>query len=465
MNSYRETYLKEKKIRAKELFEKIKDNSEPDIADLWELTEEYFIKWRIQHDFPKLLSHFDKTLLLFKEWKSDTNLTDEIIINTGYITRFLEHKKLSKNKKLYLIEQTYKGKSSTFVGYSPLNGEKTEFDKKFTFKTQLEFYSYLDWLKQRGKSQKILNINTRSAPNSKHERVSIHADVYSSSSDFELLKMGGTIVPTNAFGILLRGKRLEFVNLCGLQLRGDIHFGEEGNLSCSYCACDNMLAENLNMPLLRFEHCSITNFQILNSRINSWRFYDCIVTGDFNNVTFENINIWGGHFAPIMRDCTLFKVDIQYDPALEDKNYYAYKLFKKTYADQGDDVNAIKYFIKEHDFVRKNATGLKKFYKTISYFYWGYGRQPKRIIYNSVIIVLGFSAIYWFFKDLIILNNGNPVVMTFADCLYFSSTTFATLGYGDFSPTGLLRIVAVIESFFGVLNAGFLVAGLATNKY
>lgn len=465
MNSLRESYLKDKEKRANELFEKIKDNPKPEIAELWELTEEYFIEWRKRHDFPKLLKHFDRTLLLFKEWKSDNKLNDEIIIGTGFLTPFLEHKKLSKKKKLFLIEQTYKGKIRNFVGYSQLNGEKTEFGEKFTFKTILSFYSYSDWLKQRGKSQEILKINTRTGPNSKYERVSIHADVYSSSSDFELLKMGGIVAPTNAFGILLRGKRLEFVNLCGLEMKGEIYFGEEGNLHCSYCACDNMVAENLEMALPRFEHCSITNFQIINSQINSWHFYDCLVTGDFKNVTFTNVNIWGGHFAPIMQDCTLFNVEVKHDPTLKDKSNYTYKLFKKIYADQGDDINAIKYFIKEHDFDRKNSSGFKKLSKTISYYYWGYGRKPNRIIWNSIIAILGFTVIYWFTKDLIILNNGHHANLTFIDCLYFSASTFTTLGYGDYSPTGLLRIIAILESFLGVLNAGFLVAGLATNKY
>ncbi len=50
------------------------------------LYETHFIKWRQQHDFPKLLKHFDSNLLLFKEWKSDQKLTDEIIIQYGLLT-------------------------------------------------------------------------------------------------------------------------------------------------------------------------------------------------------------------------------------------------------------------------------------------------------------------------------------------------------------------------------------------
>jgi hypothetical protein len=465
MNPFREQYLKDKEKAAKELFERIKDNPKPDIADLWSLTEDYFIEWRKLHDFPKLLSHFDKTLLLFKEWKSDNKLNDDILLKNGELTPFFEKKKLSKKKKLFLIEQTHENKTRTFVSYKKLEGEKQNFGEKFHFKVLLEFYSYLDWLEQRGKSENILNINSRTAPASDYESVSIHADVYSASKDFELLKMDGVDAPVNGFGILLRGKRLEFVNVCGLRLKGEINFGEEGNLSFSYCACDNMLAEQLKMPLLRFEHCSVTNFKIVDSKIQQWRFYDSQVSGDFENTQFRSVSIWGGYFNPVMKGCTIFDFDIEKDKSLPDKNLYAYKILKKMYADQGDDVNAIKYFIKEHNFLRLNSKGLNKISKTISFLYWGYGRKPLRILWVSLLTLCVFSAIYWINRDLIVLNNGTPIDLTVWDCIYFSSTTFTTLGYGDYSPTSYLRIIAVFESFFGVLNAGFLIAGLATNKY
>src|SRR5690606_13800231 len=123
----------------------------------------------------------------------------------------------------------------------------------------------------------------RSSPRHDMERVWIHKDVYAPSSDFELLKMGGIVIPTDGFGILKRGKKIEFANLCGLKFQGDIYFGEEGNLSCSYCACDNWEAEGLNMASLELEHCTVTNFNLSNSTLQQWSFYDCVVNGDFFN--------------------------------------------------------------------------------------------------------------------------------------------------------------------------------------
>jgi voltage-gated potassium channel Kch len=51
------------------------------------------------------------------------------------------------------------------------------------------------------------------------------------------------------------------------------------------------------------------------------------------------------------------------------------------------------------------------------------------------------------------------------DCIYYSTITFTTLGYGDILPTGGLRIIALLEAFFGALSIGFLVAGFSNSKY
>ena len=465
MNSHRERFLADKEKEAKRLYEKVKDNPQPDIMDLWLLEEEYFIEWRKKHDFPKLLKHFDDNLLLFKEWKSDSNLSDDLILSCGELTPFLEHKKLSKKKKLYLVEQTFEGKKRNLVAYAPLSGVKKSMGTQSSYKPILEFYSYLDWLKRRQKSATILGINSRTAPGSDTERVFIHADVHSGSENFELLKMGGIDAPKNAFNILLRGKRLEFVNLCGLRLNREIYFGEEGNLSCSYCACDNMVARDLDMSLLTFEHCSIKNFKVIDSKIQQWRFYDCELTGDFQNSQLRTVTIWGGLFDPIIKGCNISEVEIQKDKSVKDRNFPAYQSLKKLYADQGDDRNAIRYFIKEHEYIRKGSKGRKYLAKSISRWYWGYGRKPQNIIGVSIGMILLFALFYWLNRPDILLNNGKDTSLSIWDCIYFSSTTFTTLGYGDYSPIGVTRIAATLESLFGVFNVGFIVAGFSTNKY
>ena len=42
-------------------------------------------------------------------------------------------------------------------------------------------------------------------------------------------------------------------------------------------------------------------------------------------------------------------------------------------------------------------------------------------------------------------------VISLADCIYFSFTTYTTLGYGDIEPFGGIRYLAGIESLTGLL--------------
>lgn len=258
---------------------------------------------------------------------------------------------------------------------------------------------------------------------------------------------------------------MEFVNLCGLKLFGKISYGELGNLSCSFCACDNWEAENFNMPMLNFEHCSVTNFMLKDSELLQWSFYNCAVSGSFTNSKLSAISIYGGDFRPIIQTCSLFAVDIFKDKAIGDNNYYAYKTLKTIYSNQGDDSKAKHYFIEEQEYLRQRSKGWNYFTKSLSYYYWEYGRKPHRIIYLSLGIIFLFGIIYWLNKSFIALNSDSIYDFTLWDGFYFSTTTFTTLGYGDLSPLSGLRVLTSIEAFLGVVNMGFLIAGYSNNKY
>lgn len=73
-----------------------------------------------------------------------------------------------------------------------------------------------------------------------------------------------------------------------------------------------------------------------------------------------------------------------------------------------------------------------------------------------------------------IIKNGNyinfanqecdasiPIVRDYSTCLYFSTVTFTTLGYGDFHPAEGTRGVAALESMVGFLFLGFFVGMVA----
>ncbi len=136
------------------LFEKIKNNSKPDIKDLWSLSEARFIEWRKIHDFPVLLKHFDKTLPDFIKWKNEQKITNDTILETGFITPFLEKKKLSVNKTLYLTNQSYDNRQNNIVLYIKEEGEKEYLGTAIKLKFIQSFISYLDWCDQKKRDPK-----------------------------------------------------------------------------------------------------------------------------------------------------------------------------------------------------------------------------------------------------------------------------------------------------------------------
>jgi hypothetical protein len=52
----------------------------------------------------------------------------------------------------------------------------------------------------------------------------------------------------------------------------------------------------------------------------------------------------------------------------------------------------------------------------------------------------------------------------FHEALYFSVVTITTLGYGDFTPSGLSRLLAVIEAVSGLLFAGYSISQVLSVK-
>ena len=80
---------------------------------------------------------------------------------------------------------------------------------------------------------------------------------------------------------------------------------------------------------------------------------------------------------------------------------------------------------------------------------FGYGEQPGKVILSAILIILLFAFLFMGFG---ISNVDIERITTknFFDCIYFSTVTFTTLGYGDFRPLeGWGRVLAGSEAFIG----------------
>ncbi len=85
---------------------------------------------------------------------------------------------------------------------------------------------------------------------------------------------------------------------------------------------------------------------------------------------------------------------------------------------------------------------------------FGYGERPVRVLLASALVII-ICAIFYSQPAALIYRDGQ-IVPSFTQSLYFSVTTFTTLGYGDLYPSadGLCRQLAMAEAITG----GFLMA-------
>ncbi|MET3683100.1 potassium channel LctB [Alkalibacillus flavidus] len=80
-----------------------------------------------------------------------------------------------------------------------------------------------------------------------------------------------------------------------------------------------------------------------------------------------------------------------------------------------------------------------------------------------VILMLGFALVYFILAEMgygllqgELLQIGNALER-FYHAIYFSGVTLMTIGYGDITPVGIGRAIALVEAFIGfLLPAAFL---------
>lgn len=81
---------------------------------------------------------------------------------------------------------------------------------------------------------------------------------------------------------------------------------------------------------------------------------------------------------------------------------------------------------------------------------------------DVALLLCAFAAVY---HVLGIQDNTGPagrVSRDYADALYYSVVTFTTLGYGDFYPRGVGRVLAGIEALTGYVILGLLASTAAS---
>jgi hypothetical protein len=146
----------------------------------------------------------------------------------------------------------------------------------------------------------------------------------------------------------------------------------------------------------------------------------------------------------------------------------AFRMYRRAiaaYEQSGyfDEAHRLSYRITWLKLRRARALGLGRFRRAELFAYWllaGFGYRPLRVLCCAMTVVVLFGAAYWELNGVVAARDfGRP--LNFWDCVYFSGTTFTTLGYGDLMPGPGARLLALAESTLGMFTMGFLVVVFA----
>lgn len=151
-----------------------------------------------------------------------------------------------------------------------------------------------------------------------------------------------------------------------------------------------------------------------------------------------------------------------------------YLALKNHFSALGDSKLVGKFFYREMITQQKQQPlfSAQRFFMKLADISCGYGEKVLNILFFSVSVII-MNAIVYSFSGItdgdiiyrISLDNGLfGVVKTFFHMLYYSTVTFTTLGYGDFSPaTPLTALLSGLEAFMGAFLVALFVIAVYKN--
>ncbi|MGF1767778.1 ion channel [Enterovibrio makurazakiensis] len=253
-------------------------------------------------------------------------------------------------------------------------------------------------------------------------------------------------------GIIVKRADLRDVNL--------VKHGPGGGYDLSYA---NFYRSNMTSAHLfnaKFDHGSLMKADLHDANVHCASFINCNLLGvKLTDTKIDNIKV--GNILQQEAEGKVAERGRDMEKALD-----LYEQSEEIYRDLRKASEAHGIFTMAGYFLQKELT-MRRYQmpymstqramsKTVDLF-CGYGESPIRVVFFSLALIL-ISAMLYFITG--IQYAGDPVgysselglgsnAQAFAECLYYSVVTFTTLGYGDYIPVGMSRLVAATEAFTG----------------
>ncbi len=283
---------------------------------------------------------------------------------------------------------------------------------------------------------------------------------------------------------------MKAANLCDIQKGGDhLLFADEecDDADVKNTVLDRCIFDNVGLKQARFSGGAVTHCRFEDSYLRHCIFGQV----DFTGTIFTNCNLAAASFAGSKLWYTQFvRCQLNYNEILQslptevNLRKQLLRSLRVNAVDMGEKhiANRIlllelkaereehyKIFTSSNSYFRDNYDVIQRFQSLGGWIahhlrssIWGYGLRLNALFRTAVIVILSCGLAYWLTgAKFYVPHTSSRETISFLQALYFSAITFATLGFGDFSPADwTAQLLAAIESLCGCIFLGFLAASV-----
>ncbi len=227
----------------------------------------------------------------------------------------------------------------------------------------------------------------------------------------------------------------------------------------------------INLQLKNLQHSDLTGASLHNARLEKVGFDFSDLDGvNFESAILEKVDLrrvqglrrcrWYETIFDGVQVPSVERVGLQtpYDQdqsgADPIKAQYVFRHFKELYKGNGDNEAAGRFYEREMDTKRIHGPFGERAWWWLLWATCGYGERPMRSAMMFFIIIMGFALA---FLRCDVQTPSGPLNDIWT-AVYFSTVTFATVGYGEILPiSGAARFLVMAEALLGVFNISLFV--------